>query len=236
MLGIGLIFVLSEFRKDRRARLLEEGARASERRQRDREQQHLRTRREARERARLAFPELLDEDEAKAVDQSHPGLKKLSGPDEDLICEAQELVRAEIEVIKSTRPYWSYEDERSSSVAKNLKSLDEEVTILGSAYEDTTPNVGVSLHLGTPARIIDCREAGLINLYTAAQVEDARRESGFTDYLAFLDRRALAPEVARQIVERARMAEQRKREAEEARLASITTKLEELPPLPEEDR
>jgi hypothetical protein len=37
------------------------------------------------------------------------------------------------------------------------------------------------------------------------------------------------------IVKRARLAEQKEREAEEARLASITTKLEDLPPLPSKE-
>jgi hypothetical protein len=175
MFGIGLIFVRSEIRKDRRARVIEEAAREkklaadeSERKRRAREQQHLRTRQEARERARLAFPDLLDENEAKGFDENHPGLKELSGPDYDLVYEAKELIRQEIGTLKVANPDWS----DSRGIGKTLESLNEDLTTLKSADEDRGYR---DLDLGTPERIIDCGEAGPIKLYTAAQVQTARK-------------------------------------------------------------
>jgi hypothetical protein len=194
----------------------------------ERHQRHLKIRCDARERARLAFPELLDDDEAKGFDENHAGLKELSGPDYDLIYKAKDLLREEIEALKVANPDWSY----SRGIGKKLESLNEDLTTLKSADEDRGYR---DLDLGTPARVIDCGTAGQVNLYTAAQVKHARKESGVADYLAFLERRARAPQRAKQIVERARLAEQKEREAEEARLASITTKLEDLPPLPAKD-
>jgi hypothetical protein len=107
--------------------------------------------------------------------------------------------------------------------------LNKDLTTLGSVYEDHGFD---DLKLGAPGRVIDCGEAGQIRLYTVAQVEVARQESGLTDYLTWLDQKARALELAKEIVERARMLEQKEREAEEARLASITTKVDDLPPLP----
>jgi hypothetical protein len=182
----------------------------------------------ARERARLAFPDLLNGDEAKGFDDSHPGMKELSAPDYDLIYEARKFVREAIEVIKAANPDWRY----SSPVGEKLAPLNEDLSALESADEDRGYR---ELDLGTPARIIDCGAAGQVNLYAAAVVMDARKQAGIPDYLAFLDRRARAPKLAMAIVKRARLAEQKEREAEEARLASITTKLEDLPPLPSKE-
>jgi hypothetical protein len=214
--------------RDARIRRMAEAAReqklAADAGERQRQEQYQRTRTEARERARIAFPELLDESEAKGFDKSHPGLRELSGPDYDLIYEARKFVREEIEAIKAANPDWPH----SASLGKELEPLDEDLSTLESVDEDCGHD---ELDLGTPARIIDCGAAGQVNLYTAAEVENARNESGVTKCLALLDLRARAPELAKQIVERAKLVELKKREAEEAHLASITTKLEELPPV-----
>jgi hypothetical protein len=205
---------------------------AREERSRQMEERHRKTRRDARERARFAFPDLLDENEAKGFDESHPGRRELSGADCDLIYEARNLVRHDIESIEAANRNCSHDYQHASPIAAKLKLLDKDLTTLGSVYEDHGYN---KLKLGAPARVIDCGEAGEIRLYTVAQVEVARQESGLTNYLTWLDQKARAQELAKEIVERARMLEQKEREAEEARLASVTTKLDDLPPLSAKD-
>jgi hypothetical protein len=89
-----------------------------------------------------------------------------------------------------------------------------------------------SEYLDEPARFIDCGDAGQIELFTAAQVKAARDRSGRTEYVASLEGRSRAPDIARRVIERAKareeMIERQKQEAKDA----ITTSVDDLPPLP----
>jgi hypothetical protein len=83
-----------------------------------------------------------------------------------------------------------------------------------------------------PARIIDCGEAGQIELFTVDQVQAARDQSGRTAYVDFLRRCYEAPNVARRVIERVTAHDEMiKRKMRVARNA-ITTKVDDLPPLP----
>jgi hypothetical protein len=85
-----------------------------------------------------------------------------------------------------------------------------------------------SEHLTDPVRIIDCGEAGKIELFSPKQVEAAREKSGHNRYVAILQRCHDAPNVARRVLERAKERERQQQEAVDA----ITKKVDDLPPLP----
>jgi len=74
-----------------------------------------------------------------------------------------------------------------------------------------------------------CGEAGKIELFTPEQVEDARRESNFDQYIDAIQRcYDDAPNIARRVIERTKERERQQQEAVDA----ITTKVDDLPPLP----
>ncbi len=187
----------------------------------------------------MAFPELLDTHEAEG-DVNDPALNRaLTGVDFELIEEAKELVRRDMNALEAANPGMQSDSQHYDSMGSPVDgpvsewlALDEKLDTLQAPYEDKKSYETISLYLGTPERIIDCGEAGRIDLYTSAQVQRAQEESGVSDHLEFLRRQAAAPELARRIVERAKLIEQKTREAEEAHIASITTKIEDLPPLP----
>ena len=85
-------------------------------------------------------------------------------------------------------------------------------------------------------RNIDCGEAGRIELFSPGQVEAACKRSGFIDYVVDRESSVKAPEVAFRIVERAKarseMIERKRWQAE----AAVTTRMSDLPPLPNGDR
>jgi len=173
-------------------------------------QAHEETRRAARERARIAYPELLD-----ALDADRDPIGPFGGyGSEDL-----KRIRAAIDL----------ED----------KSEDEALDVwCGFNYGafDNPKNGVPSKFLNEPVRIIDCGEAGKIELFTREQVEAARQESGRSTYIAFIEHCHRAPDAARRDIERAKARdeaiERERREAE----AAITTKIDDLPTLPKSDR
>src|SRR5262245_63269219 len=83
-----------------------------------------------------------------------------------------------------------------------------------------------------PVRFIDCGEAGKIEFYTAAQIEAARKECGWTRYVTFLKHCYDAPNVARRVLDRVKAREEQIKREKRAAEEAITTKLEDLPPLP----
>jgi hypothetical protein len=85
-----------------------------------------------------------------------------------------------------------------------------------------------------PARIIDCGDAGQIELFSAAQVEAARKLWGFTDYVNIMERVEKAPEIAERIIERCEAREEMMERKKEEAQAAITTKMSDLPPLPQD--
>jgi len=180
-------------------------------------------RRIARERARIAYPELLDATEA----DKHPiePFGEYRDHEKEDIHRARDLLEVEI---------------RSSSPAEQWALKAEQETIdSGLAYMNSDPResyqVSASEYLNGPARIIDCGDAGQIELFTAAQVEAARKQSGRAAHVAYLQRSYDAPDVARRVIDRAKareeMIERQKQEAKDA----ITTKVDDLPPLPKND-
>jgi hypothetical protein len=182
------------------------------------------TRRLARERARIAYPELLDAREA----------------DRDPIGPFGGYETEDVGRIRAARALIEDEIER---VPKNERAaLEDELSTLWCAVDysnrafDIPKNGEPSKHLHGPVRIIDCGEAGKIELFTPKQVEAARDESGRTRYIAFLKRCYHAPDVARRAIARTKARdeaiERGRREAE----AAITTKIDDLPTLPKSGR
>jgi hypothetical protein len=98
------------------------------------------------------------------------------------------------------------------------------------------PEERPSQYLDRPARIIDCDDAGKIELFTPAQIEAARDRSGYTEYANLLECCAKAPEVADRIIghvkARDEMIERKSWETD----GPIVMKISDLPPLPNEDR
>lgn len=234
LLSVVLLAVLAEWHRRSSNRRIEE----AERQQRVSEAEHaareaaehrrVTTLKEARERARLAFPDLLEADGVRVPDPP-----PISESDKALVEQAYEIVREEIAELEAAHPLLRmFDDESYSStdpVKKRWYALRGELNALvttgheGPPYEDPAPFL-----VETPARIIDCGEAGHIELFDPAQVAYAMEASGADDYVEFLERCARAPDAARTVMERTN----KKREAEEAHLASITTRFEDLPPLP----
>src|SRR5262245_61189603 len=193
----------------------------------EREEGYRAIRHDARERARIAYPELLDKVDAD-TDDIGPFAPYVA-EDRARINEALSLVIRDIERIDKggrTQPHPSQTE---------WLALEEVYDSLMCAlfYDCIPPKKGQpSAYLDEPVRIIDCGVAGKIELYPAAQVEAARERSGRAEYVDYLERRYDAPNVASRVLERAKKREEQiereKREAEEA----ITTKLDDLPPLP----
>ena len=178
------------------------------------------TRRAARERARIAYPELLDPREA----------------DQDPIGSFGGYETEDVERIRVARKL--IEDEFERLPKGERAALEDELSTLWCAVDysnrasDIPKNGEPSKYLDGPVRIIDCGEAGKIELFTHDQVEAARDQSGRSRYIAFLNRCYHAPDVARRAIARAKARdeaiEREKREAE----AAITTKIDDLPALP----
>jgi hypothetical protein len=214
VLGFVILLILH----DRRIKVGEEARRQRDRIAIAREEQNRATRRQARERARIAYPELYDAGEADTL----PPLDPVPDYDEERIRKALKLLEEEI----------------ARAETDCDPDFDEEYEVLCSflnAKWKTLERRDPSAYLNEPARFIDCGDAGRIELFTAAQVEAARECSGFTVYVIVRKRRAKAPEVAELVIARAKahaeLVEREKREAE----AAITTKASDLPPLPNED-
>lgn len=219
---------------ERQQRLCEQEHQAREARERQVQEQHSNTRREARERARIAYPELLEVSEVEGLDPIGPS-PEISGSDYELIVRARDLLFAEKAAIEAADPsirHLGYSGADPNPLKDQWQELCRELSELDVADKDAPPCGKASLYLVSPARIVDCGEAGRINLFTAEQIEAALKESGVADYTEFLRCQADAPILAREIIERVRLAEQKKHEAKEAHIASITTRLEDLPPLP----
>jgi hypothetical protein len=232
VLGVLVLAFVLERRNGRRVikaaeahREAERAAEAREAQNKAREEQKLATRRLARERARIAYPDLVDAVEAD-TDPIGP-LAPYSASDMRCIGEAFDLVEGEIQRhIRNHPRLWPIEYRELEEVKEALyEALDFPK---GFTVDEGRP----SEHLGEPVRVIDCGEAGKIKLFTAAQVEAARDKSGRTQEVYLLQRLYDAPNLARRVLERAKAHEEQiereKREAEEA----VTTKLDDLPPLP----
>jgi hypothetical protein len=187
-------------------------------------QAHEETRRAARDRARIAYPELLDPREAD---------RDPIGPFGGYETEDVGRIRVACDLI---------EDEIQRLPKGEWTALEDELSTLWCAVDysnrafDIPKNGEPSKYLDGPVRIIDCGEAGKIELFTPEQVEAARDESGRTRYIAFLKRCYHAPDVARRAIARAKARDEaivrEKREAE----AAITTKIDDLPSLSKNDR
>jgi hypothetical protein len=177
------------------------------------------TRRLARQRARIAYPELLDAQEA-----DEPPRLEFLPEDVERIRLACDLVKKEIEGLPKS------EGMERLDLEKEQKILSDAHLYSRAGYLEPPPYYGLpSEHLNSPARIIDCGEAGKIELFTPEQAEDARRESEFDRYIDAIQRcHDGAPNVARGVIERAKERERLKQEAVDA----ITTKVDDLPPLP----
>jgi hypothetical protein len=72
-------------------------------------------------------------------------------------------------------------------------------------------------------------------LYTRDQVEAAREQSGYDEHDRFLRDRAEAPELARKIIEREQLRKEAEAAAKREAEAAITTRIDELPELPNSD-
>jgi hypothetical protein len=233
-LALLLVGVVMLYLRGRRIRIQKEAARRHQNREDARiadaeelqQQQYLEVRRVARERARVAYPDLLEKNEANGESCNE---EFVPGPgDLELIREAQGLLDAEIvELSKDPAARLG-----SGETKAKFQTLKYESQVLASVQSDPPSYRRPALYLEVPARIIDCGEAGKVELFTSTQVEAARERSGYSDFVRFLEERNEAPKLATEIIERLRLgseaAEQEKRNAE----AAITTRLEDLPPLP----
>jgi hypothetical protein len=113
--------------------------------------------------------------------------------------------------------------------------LEMEERVLKVVWQDPPKYERPADYLGEPARIVDCGKGGNILLFTPAQVEAAREQSGFTEYNSFFEDRVYAPQLAREIFERERLREETEVAARQAARDAITTRLDELPELPKSD-
>jgi len=163
---------------------------------------------EGRARAKLAFPNYLDADEANDLfsdDEKH----SIYMFDEILeqIDAAETLLR----------------------IDPGLAS-DAEREILNSAPRriDKEP----VLDLGPPQRIIDCGDAGEIYLFSSDQVQLARSEAGVDVFTGRLRKLEDANDTAGQIIRRHELIEQIRKKEEKDRKDALTTGLDELPPIP----
>src|SRR5262245_15342954 len=203
-----------------RARAAERLAEAEEERL---EQERMRVRREARERARMVYPDLLGADEANGVGERRVRTELL---DSELakIQEALGILDEEIAQLKRVHgPFGQSEA---------LSRLEGERRLLERLVEEDSPKYRKSSdYLEGPARIIDCGEAGKVQLYSREQVQAARQQSGFGDFLQYLADYKEAPSLANDIIRRAMEREEAERQAKLRAERAITTKLEELPPL-----
>jgi hypothetical protein len=190
--------------RGRRVRLQEEAARRARlvREEEDEraEETHRATLLAARERARIAYPDLLDAAEADAVDRDKQGLLRLPAVDEDLVRNALGIIAEE--QAANRRPG----DPRFGDTAQRNRWQDLEFQrhLLESIHDDPPTYRRPSRCLQHPQRIIDCGNAGKVELFSIEQVTRAREESGFTRYISFLEDRHDAPQVASDIIERAR--------------------------------
>ena len=226
ILGILAVAIILNRRNRRRVIKAEEAQREAERAAEAREEQKLATRRLARARARIAYPELLDAAEADTLTPLRP----VPDYDDKRIREALKLLEEEVGRVETARAA-----RRSNP---NLPDLDEEYEVLCALLDARWKGwkrEHPSAYLEKPARLIDCGDAGRIELFSSADVEAAREQSGFAGYVIIMKRAARAPEVAELIIGRAKahaeMIERKRRKAE----AAITTKASDLPPLPPQD-
>ena len=133
----------------------------------------------ARERARLAFPELMTADEALCIDPTNISL---------------EPMRSRVDEIAISRALEEIANDESVATYSERQILKLEPDI---DFPDGAP----SLELGAPARIIDCGSAGSIELYTSEQVDIARQDADWTQYIYQVEAYAGAPELGRQIIQ-----------------------------------
>lgn len=124
------------------------------------EEQHPQIRQEARARARIAFPDLLDEQEAVGFDSAAADIK-FTQAEYELIDDARGLATQQLEALASGNP----------TIAGF--ALHEAIATLEAPFEDEPGYDEVSLYLGEPERVVDCGAAGSIKLFTPAQVRIA---------------------------------------------------------------
>jgi hypothetical protein len=132
------------------------------------------------------------------------------------------------------------EEKLFAEVYENFSAREKDRGVLATALMarkyGVAPEERPSQYLDGPARIIDCDDAGKIELFTPAQIEAARDRSGYTEYANLLECCAKAPEVADRIIghvkARDEMIERKSRETD----GPIVMKISDLPPLPNEDR
>jgi hypothetical protein len=149
---------------------------------------------------------------------------------EDRILKAGELITEEIARMEK-RGAHRPSNPSHAELEEEAKTLECAVVFCGGRRG--IPEKGrPSAYLDKPVGLIDCGEAGKLELFTASQVEAARERSGRTRYVTYLQRGYDALSVADRVLDRAKArAERIEREKLEAKEA-ITTKLDDLPPLP----